>query len=292
MKNIIDRSKLQEFIESLHSISTIPAVMSKTLQIIDNPQSSASEISSIIEKDYALTMKILKIVNSVFYGYEEKVTSIHTAVVALGLKTLRSMTLGLSFVDYLKQGFENILDIEKFWEHSIGTAVIASMVVEQRYPKLREDVFVGGLLHDIGKVVLLQFLVREYKKALEKSKDDDIPLYLCEQELLGIDHGEVGGLLARKWHLSDELISAITMHHSKDCFRMNPEAKETVFACAVNCANLIALEKEIGASGDAYRTPIPEELLEFLKLKPADIVEIFKKSNKRVQKVKKELVLE
>ncbi|RLC35875.1 hypothetical protein DRH29_05610 [candidate division Kazan bacterium] len=280
-------AELNTFIDQMHSLSAMPATINKVLELVNNPESSLKEISRVIEKDFELSSKVLKIVNSSYYGFKEKISSIQMAVVALGINTLRSMATGISFLNAIGHALEEVINLQKFWEHSMATAVIAGMAVKNIKPDFKEDIFVSGLLHDIGKVVLLQWVGRLYKKTEEKSKLENKPLFMCEKELIGVNHAEAGSLLAKKWHFPEEIIFTIEFHHQKDIFHLNRKEKKNIYANAVYFANQVALEKEIGQSGDFYREILPDELLDYLRLKPFDVVEIFKTSDSYIRHLKK-----
>jgi HD-like signal output (HDOD) protein len=148
----LDIQSLRDKVERINTLPTIPSVLKKLLGVIENPKISLSEISSFISNDPALATKVLRMVNSPVYGFPGRISSVNQAVILLGLNVVKGLLLGVSVFDLMQKSMIGL------WEHSIGCAIVARIIAKKKQFKEPEEVSAGGLLHDIGKVILiLQF---------------------------------------------------------------------------------------------------------------------------------------
>ena len=152
--------RIRRIAESIINLPTLPTIVSKMLQLVDNPKTSAGALARLISTDQALTARILRLANSAYYGFPRRISTVNTAIVVLGFNAVKDMGLSLSVFDMFRDPAPSgSFDIMRFWEHSMGCGIAARMMSRRYRPDLAGEGFVAGLLHDIGKAVLKQYCV-------------------------------------------------------------------------------------------------------------------------------------
>jgi putative nucleotidyltransferase with HDIG domain len=210
--------RVQEVLASIDNLPSLPSVVMKALQLTTDARASATDFEEIIRNDQALAARVLKLANSPFFGLRAKVTSISQAVVVLGLKTLRSVVIAAKTSKLLNRQLTPYgFDQTGMWKHSISCAMISHFAAKKaKLPAdAAEELFVAGLLHDVGKTVLAPHITRfqeEFAARVAATGD----LVRTESELVGISHDEVGGRMAGKWSLDPRLEYLIRNHHRTD----------------------------------------------------------------------------
>jgi putative nucleotidyltransferase with HDIG domain len=255
-----DQSQHRHQIESfINRMPSLPTTVSKVIEVCNQPQTSPNDLNRLISLDPVLTGKVLKLINSAYFTLREPVTSVTRAIIMLGLNTVKNLALSTSIVGIFQGGNNNwCFSMNDFWVHSLATGVTARMLAARQglSPDSREEYFVGGLLHDIGKVPLMQCFPEEYRHILKESQDHRQPLYSAEQETLGFDHCHVGQIIANKWRLSDNLSSALASHHQGELHFL------AGFNDVIAAANICAKSFSLGSAGDVFRedpTPLVQE---------------------------------
>lgn len=260
----MDKQNVQKIIDRLKDIPTLPQVVQKIIEIVDSPTTSASDLNAAISMDKALSMKVLKLVNSAFYGFPKKIETLTQAIVILGFNTVRSLALSISMVEFFTGNKGQRLNYGEFWKHSIATSIMARTIAKKSFPTIAEEAFVSGLMHDIGILIFDQYLPKEYAAAYTKMTEEKIQLYKAEKQELGITHCEVGEMLANKWNLPDPLVYAIKYHHKPD-----PAKDYFPLVSTVHAANIGVKIMKIGGLGDeeVYRVMhIDDEARRVLRL--------------------------
>ncbi|MHC5062695.1 MAG: HDOD domain-containing protein [Planctomycetota bacterium] len=236
---LIRTGELEELIESTVSIPTIPVTLMEISRICASPDGSAREAGEAIAKDPAIAAKLLRLANSSFYALRNPVSDIYLACSILGLRVIKNLVLQATVLETFSAGHEvRNFDPTELWDHSFKTAVAAQLLVEHGkidFGISVEEAYTCGLVHDVGKMLLLQSQPVQFADAIELSGSKSIPLAKAEAELFGFSHAHVGGLLAEKWKLSYALQVAVMYHHSPAA---NPE--EWVLGFMVAAANTIA----------------------------------------------------
>jgi len=197
----------------LQALPALPAVVGELLASFANEDADIAELTRRIACDQALASRLLRVANSSFYGLQTRVSTINEALVVLGFRAVRSMVvaMGISGVFRAAQcpGFETQAHIR----HGVGVGLAArALALETR--RNPEIAFTGGILHDIGKLVLASCFAAQYSQALAYREQHDCPLVVAERDVLGLDHAEVGGLLADAWHFPPALRAALAEHHA------------------------------------------------------------------------------
>lgn len=200
-------------------VETIPAFPQSVNQVIamtSNANCPPKKLVQVIERDPILTMKVLKLVNSAFFGLAKEVISVQHSVVYVGLNTIKNVAISVAMSGVLPNTNDAGLDMQEFWKNSLAVGVIAKMLAEKNCvpPNETADYFVAGLLHNIGKVLFAHFFPADYKRVLSISEEKGLPLQKVEKELLGLDHCQLGSLVAKEWGLPDNLRQCIRSHHT------------------------------------------------------------------------------
>lgn len=241
--------KIRVFVEKMPSLST---TVGKVLEICSRPDTAPNDLNKVISLDPVLTGQVLKLINSAYYSLVNKVTSLTRAIIMLGLNTVKNLALSTAIIRCVGQAKKSkSLPIKDFWAHSIGVGVMAKLLAaEQGVPLAeREEFFVAGLLHDLGKVPFGD----EYAEVLGRVLNELQPLNLLEREMMAIDHEEVGEMIASKWKLNSIITDAICHHHAP--LKAEPEHQKLVATVAL--ADFYVCLFDIGYAGNRY----PDEAL-------------------------------
>ncbi len=211
----MDAQTFLKRLDSIPDIPTLPNIVVKVNEMLQDDDTSIKKLSKVIEKDLSIVTKILRLVNSTFYGFRSKITSISHAVIVLGFNTIRNAVVSVSIIKTFsgEKSFEGF-EITDFWKHSIGVAVTSRYLAEQTRLDSPDDCFVSGLLHDIGKVVLSQHFTELFGLVWKSVKEHGLSFYEVEQNMIPVNHAQMGGHLAKKLQFPDSLIDSITYHHA------------------------------------------------------------------------------
>lgn len=242
----IDHQIISRILGKIKDLPTLPDVVAKVMKAVSNPMSTANDLNEIISVDQALTFKVLRLANSAYYGFPQEITNITQAVTILGFNTIRNLALSVSVHKMLFGGGERpLFSHREFWKHSVGTAVAAKLIARRVGYKSEENAFTAGLMHDIGKNVFDQYMRKEFIQALEMSSKQKKPLWEAEREVLGMDHGTMGSLMAEKWNLPRDLRDAIHWHNNPD-----EQENDEMLVSIVHAANQLCRKAQVGHGGD------------------------------------------
>lgn len=246
--------QIKKITEKIIGLPTLPTVVSKMIELVDNPRTSASSLANLISADQVLTARILKIANSAYYGFPRQISTVNTAIVVMGFNAVKEMGLSLTVFDIFKDiASVRHFDVIQFWQHSIATGIAAKTIAKHFMNSISGELFVAGLLHDIGKVVISQYLHKDFMAIMTRVADTNESLVDVEKEFLGADHGEIGAWLAEKWRLPELISESIHYHHEP----WNA-AKNQLLVCFVYIANYLSHASHIGSSGIAM--PIDQKV--------------------------------
>lgn len=257
--------KIFKHILGLEELPTIPLILYRILEEIEGPLSSAKSIGQAISYDQSSTAKVLKLANSAYYSLPRRVDSLSTAIVFLGLREIKALVMSVGVFDFFFQKkSEAVFSREHLWLHSIGTATAARLVARHTgYPNL-EGAFLAGLLHDIGKVVLDNYLKKEYKRAIDSCPSQDVPLCQLESQALETNHAEIGGWLIDRWNFPPSLVDPVTYHHELP----PPNSLHQELIAIVHLADILCQAEGIGFSGNNCLPPVNDTVWKTLKLSP------------------------
>lgn len=206
-------ARIRRIAQGILDLPTLPTVVARIVQLVDNPRTNAATLARLISSDPALTARMLKMANSAYYGFPRRIGTINLAIVVLGFNTVRDLAVSASLVERVSLTHEGNDLLGDFWEHSVSTAVASRMLQRSAHGSTVGEAFVAGLLHDIGRLVVARYLPEEYLRVQEELDKDEQPIWTIEQELLGMDHGGIGGALCKHWNLPEGICDAITWHH-------------------------------------------------------------------------------
>jgi putative nucleotidyltransferase with HDIG domain len=247
----MENQELINRLSSIKSLPTLPVVADNVIKLTRNPDSTAFEIAEAISLDQSLASKVLKTANSAYYGFPRKITTINYAIVVLGLNNIKNIVLSTSIMGQFPKKNQNLLfDRKDFWKHSLLCGIIAKKISEHMGIKNSEEMFMCGLLHDFGKLILDTFFQEEFVSALQMAEKNQLTVMEAENRIFGFNHSGVGGLLLRKWSLPPSLVKSVEFHH-------NPEETPNVFRTAsiVHVSDYLCRRIGIGNSGG---TVLPE----------------------------------
>jgi HD-like signal output (HDOD) protein len=235
------QDRLQKIMTSIQDLPTIPAVAMKINQLLKSKTAGSSDIGTIIAKDQNITVKLLKLVNSSYYGLPRTVGSISDAVSYLGGNILSQIVLSIGVLSTFEGKGKSGLDRKGFWSHGIAVAALSkSIAKEKKLIKIPEEAFTAGLLHDLGIIAMDHAVPELYKMVLDKSKSEKIPLVPIEKDLLTVTHGQVGEWVARNWELPLNIIVAILYHHDKPSERQGKAKSDDPIVDVVSVADYMS----------------------------------------------------
>jgi putative nucleotidyltransferase with HDIG domain len=210
----MDAQTFLKGLDNIPDLPTLPNIVLKVNNLLKDQNSSIKELGKTIETDQAMVTKILRLVNSTFYGFRSKIRNIPHAIIILGFNNVRNALVSVSIIKSFseKKGFEGF-EMKDFWKHSIAVAVISKYLSEETKLDAPDDCFVAGLLHDIGKVVLSQYFTELFGLVWKSIQEDGLSFYEAEKELLPANHVQIGAYLAKKWKFPASLIESMTYHH-------------------------------------------------------------------------------
>jgi HD-like signal output (HDOD) protein len=241
--------RIQRHISRMPSFST---TVTKVLEICNDPTTSPNDLNRVISLDPVLTGKVLNLINSAYYALPNQITSLTRAIIMIGINTVKNLALSTAILDSIGQekGSFQAFSMDDFWTHSICVGVTAKLLAGIKGVSVaeREEYFVAGLIHDLGKIPLNNCFDHEYDLALELSVKREVSLLKTEAEVFDMDHSIVGGMIADKWQLNSSMKSAMCHHHKPE--KAGDENKQLVGI--VTIANTYANIFNIGSSGDAF----------------------------------------
>jgi HD-like signal output (HDOD) protein len=241
----------------------LPVTVSKVMEICNNPATSPSDLNTVIGLDPVLMARVLKLINSAYYGMSQQVTSLVRAIIMLGINTVKNLALSTAVLGNIgrKSDFQ-ALNMQGFWRHSLCVGVASKLIARKRKvdPKSIEEYFIAGLLHDIGKIPMNNALAKEYVETMAVSGADHSQLVSAEKEHLGLDHCEVGSMIGEAWKLGGDILDTIRCHHEPGVY--TGTHRSIVYTVAV--ANFFANVNEIGFSGNRYPENVRADVLAYL----------------------------
>jgi len=256
-KAIVDKS-----LASIGDIATLPEVTIRIIEIVEDPKSTARDLHDVIKNDPALSVKILKVVNSAFYGLPGQVASVDRAIILLGLSAVKNLAIAASIARLFKgKRISEQFSAADLWRHSAAVAVAANGLAKlSPHPVLLDEVFVAGLIHDIGTLVERQSFPDEFAEVIRRCYSGGINFLECERQVIGADHQAFGVGLTTKWKFPRHLRAAVGFHHNPEA--LTPELRN--MAALIQIADTVACQERLGFYLTAQDASITDAMLDVL----------------------------
>ncbi len=273
----MSKENFQRMVSQISDLPSLPPVIPRLLAALDSPDASAREIEKILVNDPSLTAKVLKLINSAYYGLNRRIENVRDAVVYLGFNTVRNLAVGASVLTITRDKVsgdlkETDIDLVGLWEKSIATGIATETTGRRiRFPQA-EDAMIGGLLHMLGTLILALYFRSELKEAVEYAHDKGCSLLAAEEEILGFRDPEMGRWLAESWDLPEAAIAGLGYYHEP--FSAPPEVQ--MFPLLVYAGEKIVRAKGIGWTGDKIGVLVDDRVFKALEIDKDDFDVIVK----------------
>lgn len=247
---------IDKILNSVKNLPTLPTVFAAVTEAIENPLTTNEQLAKILSSDQASAFKVLKVANSPFYGFRGKIDTISQAIFYIGFTEVKHIVFAISIIDFFsKEKSCSAFAPVDLWAHSIGVGIAARNIGISLGIKNVDNYFLAGVLHDVGKIIFLEYAAEEYNDALNLAAAESCTIREAEHRVFGIDHARVGDMLATKWKLPSSIIDTISYHHTGIAGNENVQLVATV-----HLADIIARTLMFGYPGD-YLIPRPNPRL-------------------------------
>jgi putative nucleotidyltransferase with HDIG domain len=252
---------LDQIVAKSNDIPTLPATVLRVMQMIEDPLCSTADLAQVLQADPAMAAKILRLANSAYYGFRQKISNIPQAVTLLGFATLKNALLSAAVFDLFRLSAATNFDMVALWKHSVATATAAKLVANRvRFPNA-EKAYTAGLMHDIGKIMIARYLPSSLATIVQIVSTEGLDMQEAELRTLGLAHPAFGAWVMGRWSLPQTLIEAVEFHH-------HPMHAQYAFdlAAIVNLADVLTHRAAIGSGGDTLIREVDPAVLDFFGL--------------------------
>ncbi|MBN1347663.1 MAG: HDOD domain-containing protein [Phycisphaerae bacterium] len=271
--------RLQQLLGKISEASTLPAVFTKIMEVINDPNASASDLTAVVKCDPSLTTRVLRAINSAYYGLSTPTSNLKYAVALLGFRTIRNLAMTVLVGGLFKQDL-TVLNYSRLglWKHIISVALTARLIARHTAGStFDEDAYLGGLLHDVG-IVLMDHHDHEVFCHTIKQTQPNRELRVCERELIGFDHAELAAAVATNWRFPSDLVECFRWHH--EAYQASAPARP--LTSAVELANFLCNHKGINSVGIRYEPRLRTALLADLRIAPDDLRSLWQQMDKEL----------
>ena len=269
------REAFRKALREIKNLPTLPGIVNKLSRMAEDPETTTEQMGKVIARDHILAVKLLRLVNSAFYGFPQRISSIDSAIILLGFNVIKGLIISASIFEFMEEQ-----DVE-LWEHSLACAVAASVLAKRIGVKDPEEVSTAGLIHDIGKVAIKMELPREYEQISLMVAEQGISRYLAEHEVLGLHHAEAGGWLTKSWNLPAKLVEPVSCHHDPRLAE-----NEQITSAIVHFADLIVRGMGYGHGDDVWVGPLSQRAWRYMGLAPSDLDQVLDEIDEKLWEVK------
>jgi HD-like signal output (HDOD) protein len=271
--------EIRHVIKGIKRISSFSTVFARIDDLLNDPKSCAYDFGKVISKDQALTARLLKLVNSAFYGFPRKIETVSRAVTIIGFKRLKGLILATSVLNMFRDLGDNVsFTMEDFWKHNLACGIASRVLATYKREKDPETYFVAGLLHDIGRLVLLEGYPEKYSDVLIIVREENVLICEAEMDVFGFTHEAVGKELISFWKLPAFVEDAAGFHH-------NPKGGQnsSSYVDVVHLANILVNAASIGSSGEKFVPPLNPDAWERIGLKKSILNLVFEKFCEQIE---------
>ncbi len=269
------RTKFRQALREVKNLPTLPGIVLKLSKMAEDPDTTTDQMGKVISKDHILAAKLLKLVNSAFYGFPQRISSLSSAIILLGFNVIKSLIISASIFEFMESQ-----DLE-LWEHSLGCAVVTSVLTKRLGVSDPEEISTAGLIHDIGKVAIKMELPEEFEAIQRLVSERSISTLDAEREILGLDHAEVGGWLAKSWNLPKKLIEPISCHHDP-----RTSKNEQLASSIVHFSDIFIRGWGYGHGDDIWVPDLNKRAWKLLDLAPEELDQIMEEIEEKLWDVK------
>lgn len=257
---MMTRIDVMKRIERVTNLPTLPDIVTRIIKMVDSPDTTAVDIGNEISKDQVLSAKVLKLVNSGFYGFSQPIKTISHAMVLLGFNVVKSLVLSATVFDMMAQAINGL------WEHSLACAIASGIIARKLDLAEPEEITVSGLLHDLGKVVEAEYFREEFIQINTLIEEEDLLYYQAEERIVGLHHATMGEWLLEQWKLPHQLIDPIAYHHNFHPARDNADR-----TAIIHIADILVKAKGYGFSGDSRVPVLDPDAMKHIQLTMDDL---------------------
>lgn len=263
------KTDIIELVQGVGDLVTLPDVFIRINQLVENPDSTIADIAQAVSRDPAFTVRLLRVANSSFYGFSSSIDTVAKAVSLIGTSQIRNLALSTAVANSFSGLPNKLVSMENFWRHSLYCGLAAHKLAKLAGKCDAEALFTAGLLHDIGELVIFNRLPEQAKDALllVLYSADELPLYQAERQMMGFDHAQVGGELARQWKLPPMLQECIACHHDIHAAQRYP--RETAL---IHLANILALMAEVQTLEPSDVSPVDPDAWRITGLSETEVI--------------------
>ncbi len=261
---------LENIVTQVDELPALPQIVTRVMELTEDPDSTAFDIQAVLNQDQAMTAQVLRLANSVYYGYSRRIATVTDAIILIGFNAVRSIVLAASVSKILKKELKGYaMDEGELWKHSQCSAVFARILAKKIRFRSVELAYTAALLHDIGKLILNSFMCDMYQQVIDIVAEEKIPFNEVEDNIFGYNHAILGGKVAEKWKLPVDLTEAITCHHEPGKAEINPQ-----LTAIVHVADAATMQMGLGLGIDGLLYPLDQEAMNLLEINDSDLEEI------------------
>ena len=258
-------------------LSALPRVAAELAVLSDDVGTACERLAEIVVREPVLAARMLRLVNSAYFGLSQKVTDIRHAVFLLGLRTVRTVALTAAVMNAFDRSGSRLFDLDRFWRHSIAAAAVCATLAKRCGTFDRETAFSLGLLHDIGKLLLVRYRPADVDRVVTLAREEEVSFREAEERLLPFAHPELGAWLGRRWGLPEVLVEGIARHHQP------PSSGFSAVEAALRFADYLCAVKGVTASGSHGGAKIEAEAWRALGLASADLPPLIEVINAEIR---------
>jgi putative nucleotidyltransferase with HDIG domain len=273
-----------EVVAKIRDLPSLPVLIMDLLNTIGKENVDIKSLAESVSHDQALTAKVLRLANSTFYGMSRKVRTIPQAISVLGFETVRTLITAAAVTDHFFGNDKSNFNFTAFWRHALGTAVCARVLARTLHVN-QEYAFVAGLLHDIGRLVLVTFFSKQYDAVLAYRAEHDCYLFEAERQVLQVDHAVIGEALTQAWKFPEAMQRAVAHHH-----RLRLQADDSL-AAIVHVADVLSHALDLSSDDEDLVPPLSQEIWNSLGISEGTMMQILRETETQFSEASQVLVV-